>query len=232
MSSAVIKLLTNLGGQALAQIIEKPLDIIDRQLAFYNQRQNAEQSAQLRMEEAQFMQKLELENRKLNAELNDLMAERQLERDKKFAETLERYQKTMAECNMSIANSLNNMNTDFRQKAHDLIQLKKREYAKIREEEINMIMNQLDQVISRYPEGSRAREIMEDGISKQINGVFENSMQFMRVVENDFAKMMDTMDQITNHAESNANQYMSLAFARSAAMSSTSIQSNDIKLIK
>ena len=121
---SVLKILQLVGGS----IIEAPINMVNRQLEFYQGRKNKEQEQQLRQEEARFQQELELENRKRNAEIDDMIASKEIERGSKIAESIANYQKTMAECSVSIGKSLGMMNIELRDRATALVEQKQQQY--------------------------------------------------------------------------------------------------------
>lgn len=131
----LIKILQGAG----AVIIEKPLNIIERQLAASNERKARDLEQKLRHEDEEFMQNLALENRRLNAEIDDQISARELERQKKLWDIVESYQKRMAECGISIGNSVGLMSEELRDRA----------------------IKQLETIHKKFSEDSWAREIMK-----------------------------------------------------------------------
>ena len=109
-------------------IIDKPLEIINNQLRFYQERQNVAQAQQLKQDEAKFAQQLEFDNRKFNAELDDMIADRDFERRKRILDAVKDHQITMAQYAASIDASLSKMTVELRRQAHNLIQEKKPAY--------------------------------------------------------------------------------------------------------
>ena len=57
----------------------------------------------------------------------------------------------------------------------------------------------------------RAAALVEE---KQLASIIENSDKFMQTISDDFARMMDSVRQITEKTIDNANQYISPTFAR------------------
>jgi len=121
---SLLKILKLVGGS----IIDKPLEIIDNQLNFYQQRKNAAHDQKLRQEEARFNQQLELDRPKFNAELDDMITDKEIERSKKILGAIKEYQITMAESSQSIHESLGRMTIELRRQAHDLMEEKKQIY--------------------------------------------------------------------------------------------------------
>lgn len=223
---SLIKVLKLVGGS----IIDKPLEIIDNQLNFYQQRKNAEHSQQLKQEEARFMQQLELDRQKFNAELDDMIADKEIERSKKILDAIKEYQITMAESSKSINESLGKMTIELRRQAHDLMEEKKQIYQKMQKEATNNAMEQLKIIRSEFPEGSMEYQIMGEAVRAQLVGIVESSNSFMKMIDADFAKMTDNLDMISRNAAENTNQYISMALGN--LMSKQLRGGNDTKLLK
>ena len=208
---SVLKILKLVGGS----IIDRPLEIVDNQLKFYQERKNRAQDQKLRQEEAKFMQQLELDNRRLNAEIDDMIARKEIERGSKIAESIANYQKTMAECSVSIGKSLGMMNIELRERATALVEDKQQQYKALQDAAMDKAMEQFEKIGNKFPEGSRPRQIMEDAVGKQLNNIIETSDRFMRTIDEDFSKMMDSVRQITENTMNNANNYISPTFTKS-----------------
>ena len=211
---SLMKILKFVGGS----IIDKPLEIIDNQLNFYQQRKNAEHSQQLKQEEARFNQQLELERQKLNAEIDDMIARKEIERGSLIAQTIADYQKTMAECTISIGKSLGMMNIELRERATALVEDKQRQYSALQDAAMDKAAAQLEKIYAKFPTETRARTIMENAVEKQLNNIIETSDRFMRTIDEDFSKMMDSVRQITENTMNNAGQYISPAFANNSML--------------
>lgn len=223
-----MKVLKYVGGS----IIEMPLEIIGRQLEFYQQRKNAAHEQQLRQEEMRFQQQLELDNRKLNAEIDDMIANNEIElssqRARAFTEAVANHKRTMAECNVSIANSLGNMNIDLYDRASALAKEKTESYMALQERALNNAYDQFDKIHAKFPEGSRARAIMEDAVAKQINSIIETSDRFIQTIANEFAELTKSIRQITDSTNKNTEQYLSPVFGNNTMLQ----DSGNTKLLK
>ena len=221
---SLMKVLKLVGGS----IIDKPLEIIGRQFEFYQQRKNAAQSQQLKQEEARFMQQLEFDRQKFNAELDDMIARKEIERGSLVAKAIADYQKTMAECTISIGNSLGNMNIELRERATALVEDKQRQYSALQDAAMDKAAAQLEKIYEKFPTESRARSIMENAVEKQLNNIIDTSARFMQTIDSDFSKMMDSVQRITENTMNNAGQYISPAFANNAMLRG----GNDTKFLK
>lgn len=202
---SLMKVLKLVGGS----IIDKPLEIVGRQLEFYQQRKNAAQSQQLKQEEARFMQQLDMDRQKFNAELDDMIARREIERGSLIAQSIAEYQRTMAECTISIGKSLGMMTIELRERATALVEDKQRQYTALQDAAMDKAAAQLERIYAKHPEESRARSILENAVEKQLNNIIDTSDRFMRTIDEDFSKMMESIGRITESTMNNAGQYIS-----------------------
>ena len=218
---SLMKVLKFVGGE----IITMPLEIIGRQLEFYQQRKNAEHDQRLRQqdayitqqmaqENAAFMQELTLESRRINAEIDNMIAENEIERGTRLLEVIKDYQITMAKTSNSIQESLGKMTIELRRQAHDLIEEKKTTYLKMQKDVTAGAMEQLKEIKREFPEGSVEHQIMSEAIRAQLVGIVENSNSFMRMIDADFAKLVAHLDDTSKLAAANANEYISLTLGR------------------
>lgn len=226
-----LNVLRVLGGGVVERIIDRPLDIIQQNLQYYQARKNSESEQKLRQEEAKFQQELEIEGRKRNAELDALIAEKEIERSAKIAESIANYQKVMAECSVSIGKSLGLMNIELRERATALVMEKQEQYKQLQESATEKAMAQLESISKKFPDGSTANEKMTDSVVKQLDNIVETSNRFMKTIDEDFSKMMDNIGRITEKTMENANQYISPTFAKAMANQADAETSNR-KLIK
>jgi len=203
---SLMKVLKLVGGS----LIDKPLEIIDNQLRFWQERKNTAQAQQLKQEEMRFMQQLELDRQKFNAELDDMIADKEIERGKKILDAIKEYQLTMAESSKSINESLGKMTIELRRQAHDLMEEKKKNYQQMQKDATNNAMEQLKMIRSEFTEGSMEYQIMGDAVRAQLVGIVESSNSFMKMIDADFAKMTDNLDLISRNAAENTNQYISM----------------------
>lgn len=209
-----LKILQVVGGGVIEKIVCGPIEMVHQQLNHYNARQDLAHEQKLRQEDARFQQELALENRKRNAEIDALIEEGEIARRKKIIETVENYRKTMAECTVSIGNSLGAMTIELRARATDLLMEKQIQYKKLQDDATEHAMNQLEIIAKKFPEGSKANDMMTESVINQLNNIVETSRKFMETIDADFSKMMESINRITERAIDNANQYISPTFAK------------------
>ncbi len=155
-----------------------------------------------------FLAELDAQNRRINAEIDEMLADGVLKRQKEVFEEYKRYQQDMVICSTSIGESLAKMSLDFRERAFALVDKKRDEYINLQNEAKQQAIDDFEDIMRRFPEGSRARETMEDVIKDQVKGIIEESRSFLKTIQADFSKLADTIDQVVKETQRNANKYL------------------------
>ena len=204
----LVKVLMSFGGT----IIQEPLNIVNRQLDHYQNRKNMKLEQELRHEDARFNQQLEMERAKMNAELDDMVARKEIERGALIIQAMQEYNKTVRECAVSIGNSIGKMSMELRRQANDLILEKQQAYLDMQDKIQQDAMNKYESIAKRFPEGSKARDTMEEAVGKQLFQIMDASADFMKVINTDFANMLANIDNIvgktTDHLMANQPGYL------------------------
>ena len=204
----LVKVLMSFGGT----IIQEPLNIVNRQLDHYQNRKNMKLEQELRQEDARFNQQLEMERAKMNAELDDMVARKEIERGALVLKAMQDYNKTVSECAVSIGNSLGKMSIELRRQAHELVLEKKQAYLDMQEKVQQDAMKKFEEIAKRFPEGSKARDTMEEAVGKQLFQIMDSAGDFMKVIDTDFANMLANIDNVvgktTDHLTANQPGYL------------------------
>lgn len=211
-------------------IIDKPLEILDHQLAAYNERKGKAQEQELRQAQSEFEMNLRLKEREMNEKISDMIATNELERKTKMIDAIQNYQKTMAECAVSIGNSLGKMSIELRRLAYKLRDEKAEEYQRLQYTAFEKAATQFESINEKFPEGSKPRDIMEEAVGKQLNSIIDDAARFIKIMDEDFSKMLDSIQDVTKQSALSVNQYLSLDMANS--VKSSLDNGNNTKLLK
>ena len=90
-------------------------------------------------------------------------------------------------------------------------------------------MEQLKVIRNEFPEGSMEYQIMGEAVRAQIIGVVENTNNFIKMIDADFAKLADNLDLISRTAAENTNQYISMTFGN---LLTNRMRGGDTKFLK
>ena len=212
--------------RALGDVLYRPFEFIGQQVDFYQQRKNAAQAQKIRQEEARFNQQLDLERQKFNAELDDFIARKEIERNTLIAQSIANYQKTMAQCAVSIGKSLGEMHVDLLERATELVNDKRKELKALQDEAMDTAVAQMEKISTLKSES--ARKMLESKVDKILDGVIERSNEFMKTLDREFSEMTKTIKDTTQTTMINAQKYVSPTFAKNSIPS----QTGDKKLLE
>ena len=131
------------------------------------------QAQKIRQEEVRFNQVSEQERQKFNAELDDFIARKEIERSDLIAHSIANYQKTMAECTVSIGRSLGEMHVELLESATDLVRKKQDELKALQDEAIDKAIVQLEKISTTKSDSGR--KMLESKVEKILDGIIERS---------------------------------------------------------
>ncbi len=209
--------------KSLGELIWRPFDFVGQQVEHYQRRKNDKHTQQLQQEDARFNQQLEQERQKFNADLDDFVARKEIERGALIAQSIANYQKTMAECTVSIGKSLGEMHVELLERATNLVRTKQDELKALQDEAIDKAIVQLEKISAT--KSDTGRKMLEGKVEKILDGIIERSNEFMKTIDREFSEMMRSIQSTTNSTMLNAQQYISPTFAKN----SMQIQGNNTK---
>lgn len=212
--------------KSLGELIWRPFDFVGQQVEHYQRRKNDKHTQQLQQEDARFNQQLEQERQKFNADLDDFVARKEIERGALIAQSIANYQKTMAECTVSIGKSLGEMHVELLERATNLVRTKQDELKALQDEAIDKAIVQLEKISATKSDSGR--KMLEGKVEKILDGIIERSNEFMKTIDREFSEMMRSIQSTTNNTMLNAQQYISPTFAKN----SMQIQDNNTKLLE
>jgi len=208
--SGIMKFFTLFG----KDIIEAPLKIIDRELQVYNARKDKEHAQKLQIEQEKFFMELSLQEKEINAKIEQSISDKHDERVKNFLEYITRYQQEMAGAAVSISRSLGLMGEELEARAQDLVLNKKKDYDALQDKAYDKLMNRMAQARERFPEGSDERKIAIAAAEKIANGIIDNAISFINIIDQEFLRLTAHIQEIQKQSLININEYLSPALAK------------------
>lgn len=167
--------------------------------------------------------------RKAMKEIDDMIADKQIERQEKLAIAIGNYQKTMAEASASMAKLIGNMQIDLRERAYNLIAEKTKEYTGIQEITIARAEERFQEIEEKYPNESRIKDVMIRAVEVQMTGVIGAAEKFITTMNDDLVNMMKNIDQLTSQTVIQANGYLSTMTAKNVV---NEIRNGDVRMIE
>lgn len=141
--------------------------------------------------------KLESDMKKLDFELEELRKDKVIERNKATLETIKKYKADMAKLSVEIVNTIGNMTLDLRERANNFVQDNVKRYKELQDDAITKADKRLEEIETKYPKGSKSKEIMQDAVAKQMNSIIDRADNFMNTLNDDLKKITSMIDDIT-----------------------------------
>ena len=135
--------------------------------------------------------------KKLDFELEELRKDKVIERNKATLETIKKYKADMAKLSVEIVNTIGNMTLDLRERANNFVQDNVKRYKELQDDAITKADKRLEEIETKYPEGSKSKEIMQDAVAKQMNSIIDRADNFMNTLNDDLKKITSMIDDIT-----------------------------------
>lgn len=214
-------------------IIQEPLKMIDRQIQVFNARKDRELEQGLQMAQQEFFIDLGLREKEMNGKIQQVIDEKQDERQLKFLEAIKHYQQEMATSAVSIGNSLGKMTVELERQAHSLVSEKKQDYEAIQDRAYNRLLERMAIARENFPEGSDERKIAIAAAEKIANGIIDNAISFTKLIDEEFKQLTAHIQEVQKQSMLNINQYLSPALAKAISQkfeaTNQSLPSADIK---
>lgn len=184
-----------------------------------NERKMKETEARLQQEMEKFEVDLDLKrksgemdiantNRRINAEIDNMIAQNELERNSQVVEAIKKYQEDLGRVSVELANSIGKMSVELRERTQALVIEKTKEYVALQNEVQDRAANRLMEFDKQFPNGGRAKEIMENSVEKQLTSILDRTDEFMKSMNDDIANLQQNINEITAQAVKNTDKYL------------------------
>ena len=166
--------------------------------------------ADLEIEKKEREMKLNAEDRKLNEEINQMILDNELARNKEMIELEKQYRLEMVEAAQKLARVLANINIEVRERILTLYTEKKKEYLDLQDKEKASMLATVKELKEIFPDSTA--EISAICI-EQIKSIAKNSSDFSALLNRDMEKVFGAIDDETNEMARIAAKYFSPAQA-------------------
>lgn len=148
-----------------------------------------EQQVELEIRKEERIAKLEADERRWNAEIDDLVRMKEIERNKRILNAVIEYRRSMIEDAKSIANNLSHMEMSLSSEAHELVLKKTEEYEKLQEKALKQCDDQLEEIGKKFADNKRIREKREDMVLAQTEGIVNAAKAFISELNEDIKRI-------------------------------------------
>lgn len=149
--------------------------------------------------------KIDANVRKWNADIDDYISRKEIERNQKIVDAILEYRRITLQEMETIVRNLNVMQVELVAEAHTLLIAKFNEYNAIQERSIKKCDERLEEIQKKYADNERVRIKMEDVVINQMEGVIRMSEKFIEELDEDIREMVkknvDRIDKATDFVD-------------------------------
>lgn len=180
----------------------------------------------LELERKEREMKLTAEERKLNEEINEMILDNQLARNKEMIELEKQYRLEMAEAAQKLAATLTRISTDAREKILSLYIEKKKEYLDLQDREKASMISTVKGIKEIFPDNTA--EIATVCI-EQIKAIAKNSSEFSAALNRDMENLFIFIDGETGNMADIATKYLRPAASNQPEITQNIIDELEVK---
>lgn len=166
--------------------------------------------SQLRREEAEHQASLEIKMQtdiaRINAETEQWAKDEEFARNKELMEAAMKFRERSSELMTNIVKELGNMNLELREKAHNLILEKTREYKALQDEAQAKAEEEFVRIEEKFAGKGRVYDIMVTASEKKFIGVMDATAEFIANLKEDIKAMNQNIDLLTTSGHNHMNK--------------------------
>ena len=201
--------------KAVCNYIEEPLHALHakRDMAAEEnkaklQMQMREHEEKLKRDNAREAAELDLEMRRLHAEMDEMIAQQEDARRDKLVESIKRYQIELATASKDIVNSIGVMSLELRQRANDMVRENTEKYKQMQHDAMKEAEERLLEIQKRFSDNERIRTRMENTVLDQMDAIINAASKFINELAEDIKRMNENTDKLMEIQMQNVNSYL------------------------
>ena len=152
--------------------------------------------------------KLENDIRKWDEEVNNLIADSEMERRDKLVESIKRYQLDLATASKDIAESIGKMSLELREKADDMVSKKTKEYMAIQENIEKRSWEEFSKAEEIFANNEKMREMIQMRILDERTSMIELTGSFIKELADDMKRLNENADKILAMSMETTQKYL------------------------
>lgn len=151
---------------------------------------------------------IEERRKRLDFELSELAKDQNIRRNSEIAEAIKRYQVDLGIAATKIADCVGSMSVDLQERVYKLIDERVNAYVALQERTLDMVEKHILRIEKKFPDNSKAKDIMYDGISTLQSNILRAADNFISGMGNDLSAMTTEIRQIASNAIKTAEKYL------------------------
>lgn len=201
--------------KTICNYIEEPLHALHAKRDRANEQHTADIQMQMRKHEEKLKREnareaaeLDLEMRRLYAEMDAVIAQQEDQRRDKLVESIKRYQIELATASRDIVNSIGIMSLELRERANDMVRENTEKYKQMQSDAMKEADDRLMMIQERYANNERIRIRMEDSVMAQMDSIIDTASKFISELAEDIKRMNANTDELMRLQMESVNTYL------------------------
>ena len=191
-------------------------------------------NAELEIQRERADAELAADQRKWNAEIDQMIADQEDARSDKLVESIKRYQIDLANASRDIINSIGEMSLELREKANKLVQEKTNDYIALQKAATDDATQRLTIIGERFANNERVRIRMEDSVIDNMDAVINHANNFITELSEDIKRLNQNIDILARESVDNINKQLAPltnSLGKSIENHSSNVQIEDKSII-
>jgi len=143
------------------------------------------------IEKKQKLAEIDANIRRWNEEINDFVAQKEIERNKKILDAIMEYQRTMLEDYASIMSNISAMELRLADEAHKYIADRTRDYMNLQKEARQEFFDEIRMAQELYPDNMEMQNPLIEMAREQRMSILHSSQEMISMLRNDMSRIVE-----------------------------------------
>ena len=193
----------------LDDIIYEPVRVVGKYLSTRIEVGKEREDAAIEIKKRKDYIELNGMERRLNAEIDDMIAENELKRNTAVVEAIKQYQIDLSQAVNECVRQIGYMSLELRERANDLVIEKTKEYTALQDKSKADAKKELKEIEKDFADNERVRIKMEDAVIDQMTNMIATANKFITELSEDMKRLNENIDKLTEKGQDIISGYLS-----------------------
>lgn len=207
-----------------ARAMEMHIEVKKEQKLANIENSNKQLEADIEMQKVDARVELQAKERRLNAEIDDLIAENELKRKTAVVEAIKQYQIDLSQAVNECIHEIGNMSLELRERANDMVIEKTKQYTELQDKSKAYAKKELKEIEEMFGDNERVRIKMEDAVIDQMTNMITTANSFIKELSEDMKRLNSNIDKLTEKGQEMVGEYLKPMTAKVMAQNYAGIE--------
>ncbi len=201
--------------RVVSDYLREPIKAIDAHIEMKKEQKRADiedrskqKEVNLEIQKADALVELEAKKRRLNAEIDNLIADDELRRNTAIVEAIKQYQIDLSQAVNECINQIGIMSIELREKANNLVIEKTNAYRELQTKSKTEAYNELKEINEMFSDNERVRIQLEDAVIEQMKNMIKTADAFIKELQEDMIRLNKNIDVLTANGQQLVGKYL------------------------